>query len=140
MRIVNKNISWGKYVRQQLGDDAYLEYRKEYKRIWRYKRKSGFDLNVSREAAAYVLYGETKISKAVELTKGITNITEVKRISDLNRLDEFISKNKNIEIYGTKYTVGEVSKLYEEGKISREEFIDYISLYKKSPYYLVNGS
>lgn len=140
MKKINPKTSWGAYIRKNLGDAGYREYRKAYYRFYRYKKKSGFNINVSREAASYIIYGETKTSKAVELTKGITEINDVKRISDLNRLEEFLRKHGGQKIYNTKYTLNQVADLYEKGEMSREEFLNYVAKYKKSPYYLVNGS
>lgn len=140
MKIISKQIKWGSYIRKNFGDDAYKEYRKTYARIYRYKNKSGFDINVARESATFTIYGETKITQAVGLTKGITDVSEVRRISDINRLSEFIAKNNSIQIYNTNLTIGDISNLYGQGKLSREQFLDYIKAFKKSPYYLVNGS
>lgn len=137
---IKPNETWGSFIRKNYGDDAYKDYRKIYYKIYRYSKKTSQTVNVARESAMGIIYGETKTLQAVNLTKGIINTVEVEKISDLNRLTEFIDKHGSKKIYGTKYTINEIVNKYKENKISRDEFLNDIKIYKKSPYYLVNGS
>lgn len=140
MKMISKNIPWGKYIRQNYGDEAAKEYRKSYERIWRYQKKSGIKINVSREAAATIIHGDTKLNQAINLSKGITDETELRKINDINRLSEFIQKHGSKQIYNTKETINSVTEKYRNGEITRDAYLEYIKAYKKSPYYLVNGS
>lgn len=137
---IKPNETWGSFIRKNYGDDAYKEYRKNYNRIYRYSKKVSQTINVARESAMGIIYGGTKTVQAVKLTKGITDITDVQRITDLNRLSEFIDKHGSKQIYGTKDTINDIVNRYKNNIINREEFLNTIKIYKKSPYYLVNGS
>lgn len=137
---INTNKTWGSFIRKNYGDDVYKDYRKIYNRIYRYSKKISQTVNVARESAMAIIYGETKTLQAVKLTKGITDITNVEKITVLNRLSEFIDKHGSKQIYGTKDTINDIVDRYKDNKISREDFLNSIKIYKKSPYYLVNGS
>ena len=137
---IKSNGTWGSFIRKNYGDEAYNVYRKNYNKIYRYSKKISQTIDVARESAMSIIYGDTKTLQAVKLTKGITNTTDVQRITDLNRLSDFIDKHSLKQIYGTKDTINDIVNRYKDNKISREEFLNTIKIYKKSPYYLVNGS
>lgn len=137
---IKSNGTWGSFIRKNYGDDAYNDYRKIYNKIYRYSKKTSQTVDVARESAMGIIYGETKTLQAVNLTKGITNTVDVEKITDLNRLSEFIDKHSSKKIYGTKDTINDIVNKYKDNKISREDFLNTIKIYKKSPYYLVNGS
>ena len=119
---INTNKTWGSFIRKNYGDDVYKDYRKIYNRIYRYSKKISQTVNVTRESAMVIIYGETKTLQAVKLTKGITHITDVEKITDLNRLSEFIDKHGSKQIYGTKDTINDIVDRYKDNKISREDF------------------
>lgn len=140
MRKTSKQQAWGKVIRSRYGEEKVREYRRAYKRAYDYKRKTGYDINPSREAAMEIIYGSTTTSRIIAQSRGIRNPEALRKISALNRFQNFVDRNKDTEIYGTKYTVGDVAEMFDIGFISYDEFVDYMEKYKKSPFYVVNMS
>lgn len=140
MKKTNKKQAWGKVIRSRYGEEKMRDYKRAYKRAWDYKRKTGYDINPSREAAMEIIYGSTTTSRIISQSRGVRDADALRKIDALNRFQNFVDRNRGTEIYGTKYTVGDVAEMYDIGFISYDEFVGYMEKYKKSPFYVVNMS